>query len=143
MAATPFRPVSWAPDELITESKLDQIANNAQWLFENDVRGKYDAHGVRRTSGVKIAAGTCLVYASVYGTQTRGIYFGGFFSTASRPMVTTGIISFQLRTWVVVNGFGVLFPDHRGFEVQVCCMTAAMKPKIERNFYINWTAVGF
>jgi len=143
MTATPFKPISWAPDELISPEKLGQIANNSQWLFENTPRASYDAYGVKRATGVKIAAGTCLIYASKLATQTRPVYFGNFFSAACKPVVTTGVISFQNRTFVITNGFGVYQPDNRGFEIAVECQSNSGGNKIERNFYVSWMAIGF
>lgn len=142
MAATPYKPLSWQPSDIISDSKLDQIANNSQWLFENTPRASYNAYGVKRATGVKIASGTVLIYASKLASQTRPVYFGNFFSAACKPVVTTGVISFQRRTFVITNGFGVYQPDNRGFEIVVECESASAN-KIERNFYVSWMAMGF
>lgn len=142
MAATPYKPITWSPNELITEDKLDQIANNSQWLFENTPRAVYEAYGVKRTTGVKIAAGTVLFNGSKTAFQTKAVYFSNFFSAASKPVVTTGVISFQRRTFVITNGFGVYQPDSRGFEIVVECESTSVN-KIERDFYVSWMAVGF
>jgi hypothetical protein len=142
MAATPYKPVSWSPNELITEDKLDQIANNSQWLFENTPRVSYNAFNLNRTTGVKIACGTVLFNGSKTAYQTKPVYFSNFFSAASKPIVTTGVISFQRRTFVVTNGFGVYSPDSRGFEMIVECESTSVN-KIERDFYVSWMAMGF
>jgi len=143
MAATPFRAVSWQPNEIVSDAKMDQVANNAQWLFENKTSATYNAHGVRRVVGLKIAFGMMLFTASKLGTQERTAYFGNYFSSACHPIVVLTPVTFQLRTFAVVNGIGVLHPDHRGFQCQVACYTYMNKLQIERNFYVNWYAGGF
>lgn len=143
MSATPFRPISWAPLELVTEDKLDQIANNAQWLFENDVRGTYSAQGVRRAEGIKIMGSIVTFPASADGVQTKSIYFNNFFSTGCKPVVTTGVVSFQLRTFIITSGLGVMFPDYRGFDITCLCLDSANKSRIERTFYVQWIAMGY
>ena len=143
MAATPFRPISWNENDLISPDKMGQLANNAQWLFENKPNVNYNAHSVRRTIGVKIMCGITTFTTSVYGSQTRPVYFSNFFSTGSKPIVTTGIVSFQRKIHVIHNGFGVMFPDHRGMEIIVECSDANNKRRIERTFWVTWMAMGY
>lgn len=142
MTATPYKPISWNPRELISADKMAQLANNSQWLFENTPRTNYNAYGVARTTGVKIAAGIQIFGASKVAYQTKPVYFNNFFSAAAHPVVTTGVISFQRRTFVICNGLGVLHPDNRGFEITVECESAGAT-KIERAFYVTWMAMGF
>jgi hypothetical protein len=142
MTATPYKPVSWSPKELISSDKMAQLANNSQWLFENTPRSNYNAYGVSRATGVKLAAGIQIFGASKANNQTRPVYFNNFFSAACHPVVTTGVISFQRRTFVIMNGLGVLHPDQRGFEITVECDSTTAN-KIERSFYVTWMAMGF
>ena len=142
MAATPYKPISWSPQELVSDDKMAQLANNSQWLFENTPRTNYNAYGVARATGVKIACGVQIIAASKAPTQTRPVYFNNFFSAACHPVVTTGIIGFQRKIFVILNGFGVLHPDQRGFEITVEAESATVN-KIERAFYVTWMAMGF
>lgn len=142
MAATPYRAVSWQPHDLLDADKMGQLANNSQWLFENTPRINYNAYGVSRTTGTKIAAGIQIFGASKTAYQTRPVYFTNFFSAACHPVVTTGVISLQRRTFVICNGFGDLHPDHRGFEITIECESASAN-KIERACYVTWMALGF
>jgi hypothetical protein len=142
MTATPYKPISWNARELISDDKMAQLANNSQWLFENTPRTNYNAYGVARATGVKIACGIQIFAASKVAYQTRPVYFNNFFSAAAHPVVTTGIIGFQRRIFCIINGLGVLHPDNRGFEITVEAESASVN-KIERAFYVTWMAMGF
>ena len=143
MAATPYRPLSWAPNEVMTEAKMDQIANNSQWLFENKPNVNYNAHGVRRVIGVKIMCGVTTIPYTLTGIQTVAAYFGNFFSVGCRPIVTTGVVSFQRRMHIITNGFGVMFPDHRGMEIVAECYAPDGGRRIQNTFWVNWMAMGY
>lgn len=139
MAATPYKPISWNQQELITDDKMAQIANNSQWLFENTPRTNYTAFGVNRASGVKIACGIMAMGAVKSVTHTKPVYFGNFFSAACHPIVTTGLTTVGLRkVFTVVTGLGALHPDQRGFQI-----TCEGMAKLERSFYVTWQAMGF
>lgn len=112
-------------------------------MFENTPRASYDAYGVKRTTGVKIACGATIIYASKLEMQTRPVYFSNFFSAASKPIVTTSVTSFQTAVFVTINGFGVYQPDSRGFEVVVELRAKSGAAQISQNFYVNWIAMGF
>lgn len=121
---------------------MAQLANNSQWLFENTPRMNYNAYGVKRATGVKIAAGIQIFGASKVAYQTRPVYFNNFFSAASHPVVTTGVIGYQRRIFVIMNGLGTLHPDQRGFQITIEAESASAN-KIERSMYVSWTAIGF
>ncbi len=128
----------------MTDGKMDQLGSNEQWLFENKPNVNYNAHGVRRATGIKIMSGiTAFAQNTLNGVQTRPVYFSNFFSVGCQPIVTTGVVSFQLRIWVIHNGFGVMFPDHRGMELAVAAVDYTLKSKIERPFWVTWIAMGY
>lgn len=145
MGATPFRAVSWAPNDLISEDKMDQMAANMNWLRDNTPRAHYRAHGVNKKDQIKIAAGLALITARKQPYASRRVSFGNFFSPNSRPIVTTGVISAkQRRIHVTVDGIGQLHPDHTGFDVHIRIDANTKKNmRVLRNFYVSWQAMGW
>jgi hypothetical protein len=139
MTATPYKPVSWSEDELITPDKMSQITNNSQWLYENTPRVSYNAFKVNRATGIKIACGLMVMGSVKSLTHTKSVYFGNFFSAASHPIVTTGLTTTGLRKiFTTISGIGVLHPDQRGFQI-----TCEGMSNLERSFYVTWQAMGF
>lgn len=148
MAATPFRAISWEPTELVTEAKMDQLASNQRWLYENSPRALYSLpSGAKRAEGVKIMAGKAYIAPNTKGdTRTVNVGFANFFSSGCQPIVTTGIISgAQDRIFCVTNGLGsALHPDHRGFQITVNIAAELKKnDKIKSAFYVAWQAMGY
>jgi len=146
MAATPFKVISWSPNEPITDEKLDAMVSNDNWLKQNMVTGLYGAYSKRRDEGVRITSGLVLITSRRQATASANVNFGGFFSPGCRPVVTTGIISKgQRRIFLTIDGPGTeLHPTPQGFQVHVE-IDAAKKAylKIKRNFYVTWAAMGF
>lgn len=145
MSTTPFRAVSWAPSDLITEDKMDQMAANMNWLRDNTPRGHYRAYGVNKKDQIKIAAGLALITARKQNFAAKRVSFGNFFTPRARPIVTTGIVSDkQRRIHVTIDGIGQLHPDHTGFDVHVSIdATNKKNNRILRNFYVSWQALGY
>lgn len=146
MASTPFRAVSWAPSELIGEDKMDQLAYNVNYLRDHKVGGLYTLPGgARREEGVRIAAGRVRIGRSKDDSSSAGVRFGRFFSTGCEPIITTGIVAEgQRKIFCILNGYGRLQPDHRGFQVHVNVMADAKRnDKIASAFYISWQALGY
>lgn len=140
-----FKVVSWAPLEPITDEKLDAMVGNDNWLKENMVQGQYKGHGVSKTTGVKIVTGLVGIPAGKRNQVTKNVSFGNFFSTACKPIVTTGIISSNHRMiFATIDGPGSSFyPDRNGFQVHVYVDSTSKTKKISRSFYVSWIAVGF
>lgn len=143
MAATPFRAINWAPNELIGEDKMDQLANNTQWLYENTPRTLYTLPGgLKRPDGIRISSGKALITRRNAANAAVNVYFSNFFSARCEPVVTTGIVSNDaVQVFAVINGLGsTLNPTSSGFQVQV---RLAASPKIKRSFYVSWHAMGY
>jgi len=145
MAATPYKPISWS-DRSVSQEKLQQMANNDQWLFENSPRMRYSVAGNVRDSGIKIIAGKTS-YGPTNGPDYEdvNIYFGNFFSAACKPVVTSTVgvdIASGLRKYIVNRGFGGEI-DYRGFIAHV---TAHEPPGYSASIpggWLHWIAVGF
>lgn len=143
-----FKAINWTPNEVISERKMDQVADNSQWLYNNTPRAIYTLPGgLRRTEGIKIAAGRVVVAKRMKSDlATVTVRFGNFFSTRCEPIITTGIVSArQPRIFCVINGIGgKLQPDHRGFNARINIMAEKKKnDKIVRSFHISWQAMGY
>lgn len=146
MATTPFRAVNWSPSELVGEDKMDQMNSNMSWLRDNTPRGVYTLpSGLRRVEGLRIASGRVLITARKSDSAIAPVRFGNFFSSRCQPIVTTGIVAEgQRKIFAIINGFGQLHPDHRGFQVAVNIAADAEKfDRISKSFYVTWQAMGY
>lgn len=141
-----FRAINWTPNEMVGERKMDQLAENSDWLYQNTPRAIYTLPGgIRRPEGVKLASGRIVIGKSNDVTVTASVRFGNYFSTQCEPLITTGIVNEgQPRIFCVYSGLNRMLPDHRGFEVKV--HIAAGKDenkKISKTFYVAWQAMGY
>lgn len=145
MATTPFKVVSWSPNELISDDKLDAMVSNDNWLRDNMAQGYYVGHSVRRKEGVKIMSGLKLITARRRAAAVVRVDFNNFFLSICKPIVTTGIISGNQRSiWCTIDGLGKLHPDNRGFNIHVRVHAENKKDRrIKPNFYVAWHAVGY
>jgi hypothetical protein len=146
MAATPYRPINWAPNEIITEDKMDQMANNVQWIKENKPDALYTLPGgTKRYTGVKIAGGRVMIPPHPKtDTATATIRFGDFFTNRCQPIITTGILSNHIMTFCITNGINGLIPDNTGFEIHAKYFSDGKKKStIGKSFYIQWQALGY
>lgn len=146
MASSPYSPTSFNPDEPISDDKMNQIANNVQWLYENSPRMLYNAHGTKKGSGIKILSGMSIVPTSASTLSTVTVYFGSFFSQGCRPVVvaTPNGRGGRTRYMSTVKGIGYDYPDHRGAELQLTTDEyAAASNKHLIAITVHWIAVGW
>lgn len=146
MAATPFKVISWSPNEPITDEKLDAMVSNDNWLKTKMVQGNYSAYNKKRDEGLRIAGGLALITSRKAANAQKSVGFNDFFSPGCRPIVTTGIVSkSQRQIFVTVDGPGnQLHPTKDGFQVFVHVDAWDKKnKKISRNFYVSWIALGY
>lgn len=146
MATTPYKPVSFT-SESISQTKLQQMANNEQWLFENMAKMRYATQALTRDAGVRVISGK-----TPFGTTTGGasaidthIYFGSFFTAGCKPVVT-GMVETtgpHLRKLITIRGFGGEV-DHRGFVAHLSTQEFPGVPvNIEASGWIHWQAIGY
>lgn len=118
---------------------------NDQWLYEQMPRMSYYAGGVKRTSGIRIAAGHAVLFPNKTHATSDNIYFGGFFSQGCRPVVlATSNNHRQPHMWIWTAGIGDrvsanYYPDDRGFSLNVHVDTGV----ITGSFAVAWIAVGY
>lgn len=142
---TPYRPISWN-DQSLSVPKLQQMANNDQWLFENTPRMRYSVDGNVRDSGLKIIAGKVGYGRSGNDWTDFNVYFGSFFSAACKPVVvaTVEIGGNGKRKLANIEGFGGTI-DYRGFHGFV---TTQENPNlgtfpVDHPSYVHWIAIGY
>jgi hypothetical protein len=120
MAATSYKPVTWG-EEPTSTAKLNQMANNTQWVYENMPRMLFNAYGVKKTTGVKIISGIAIVPANGALWSSTTVSFGTFFTPGCKPVVVTGhqLLSSKPRFHLNVIGLSENNIDHRGVKIQV------------------------
>jgi hypothetical protein len=146
MGAKPYAPQSWSDNEPIFTDKLNAMANNDQWLFENMANVYYNGHGVKKAAGVKIlTAAVSIPPNSKSGNGSRTFYFGNFFSSGCQPFVIASINSYpQGRFHLSTRGIGTFWPDHRGFEVRISVDELNAKSnKINATVWVPFIAIGW
>lgn len=140
MTATPYRPVTWNT-EPISQGKLQQMADNDEWLFENAARVRYSVNGIVKDDGLKILVGKTLYGTSAVSAVYQDVYFGSFFSTNCNPIVTctletgTGLG----RKQVTLAGFGGDV-DSRGFRAAIYTDEVTYMDKAG---WLHWQAIGY
>lgn len=145
MTATPFTPIAWN-NEPITDAKMNQMANNDQWLYEHTPTVKFASYGVNKETGIKIHSGICIVPASGTAGAVANWYFGSFFTPGCRPVVNATVqpTTTRVRIYCIVRGIGQIAPDHNG-----CAITAinheivTSSSRVDAPVYIHVTAIGY
>lgn len=145
MTATPYKAVSWG-DEPILSTKLAQMANNDQWIFENMPIGFFNASGVIKNGGIKIYGGRVNFPAYANSVQKKEVYFSGRFSNGCKPIVTTGMTGGGfMRKQTLITGLGGLnLPDANGFLLTaIMHEPAAYNNQFRTAFYVDFIAIGW
>lgn len=153
MVALPYKNVTWPLGAPLVTDKLNQMANNDQWLFENMPRMQYTANNVKRASGVKIIAGQTR-YPATYNAEYVGVatLFGNFFTPGCQPIVsaTPSSNSSPHRLSVTICAYansGNEVVDHRGFSAFVQSHPFQATPgqwtPVGNSGVLHWIAVGY
>lgn len=145
MASTPFKVISWSPEQPITKDKLDAMVSNDNWLRDNMIRARYATIGDSRETGVRMLSGLATVRSSKSASRTVNVNFGSFFSQSCKPVVTTGIVSkTQRQIFVTIDGPGSKpMPTRDGFQIHVMIGSNNKKKKIKRDFFVSYLVMGF
>lgn len=151
MAVTTYSPVTWGGED-IDLSKLKQMANNDQFLFENLPKMIYKGP-ITKAGGLKIACGKVAVPPKNSRQSTVEVYFGSFFTTGCAPVVTanarTGGATYGNRKTVSIGGIGRVDPDHRGVALTYNTIDELDRTAIKQartvgpSALIHWIAVGW
>lgn len=148
MSVTEYTPVSFSAGDPLTLEKLNALANNVQLLNERTPSVLYKAHGITKDKGLRVYATTAIIPpSSKTWNATAEVWFGNFFSTACKPMVSLGVVTYpQRRFHASVRGLGgtLVIPDHRGCTVSIQADELnAKNNKIGNTVYLNVIAVGW
>ncbi len=147
MAVDQFKDLTWNNDDPIDSQKLNTMTANTRYLFERAPKLYYKGYGVKRTSGIKIAAGTVPVPAKKTGIQAVNVYFGSFFTSGAKPIVVTGIVAPEdRRISVTCNGISGpnYVPDHRGFIATIALTATSDKNNyFHKRLYLQYLAFAY
>jgi hypothetical protein len=146
MASTPFKVVSWSPNDVITDEKLGNMVFNDDWLKDNRMAGKYKGNSVSIDTGIKLLVGIATIGSSKSANASKAVDFENHFTEGCKPNVTTGIISStQRQIFVTVDGPGnKAQPTRDGMQIHVHVESSnKKKKKITDMFYVHWQAVGY
>lgn len=142
-----FVGVMWSDDELITATKMNQMASNDKFLLDRTLKQSYRAYDLNKTDGLRIATGIQRIEARASREARMAISFNGFFTQGCRPSIQcTLAITDQVRSFVTIRGNGAdpLRPDHTGFTVVVNADPVAdTKNFFPTAFHVHWFAVGY
>lgn len=150
MAQNDFVPVSWNGESISTD-KLNQMANNDQFLFDRTPLVRYAFQGgqqtITRDNSVKIISGkTPFVPSANTDWIRQNIYFGTFFSAGCSPVVTATVeTQGPERRTVSIHGLGGLNTDIdiNGFVAHVWVASDTGNPYVSTSGFIHWIAVGY
>lgn len=147
MAVDSFKDVTWNSDDAVTADKLNLMSQNSRYLLERQAKLTYNAYGIQKDSGLKIAAGIITAPRNTSDSQLVNVYFGSFFTPGCQPVISLGCHSpVQGRIMLTFMGLGghTAVPDHRGF---ICRLGLADKNPATQFFiqsvYVHWIAVGY
>ena len=145
MTATPYKALTWG-DEPITSTKLAQMANNDQWLFENMVNGFYNGAGVVKAGSIRVYGGRVAFPAANTSVQVKEVYFGGRFSSGCSPVISTGLTGgVWSRKQTLIQGLnGKDVPDSTGFKLTVSVWEPTIYSNTFRSAcYVDFVAIGW
>ena len=147
MAVASYQDITWNDGDPVSPQRLGLMAQNSRYLLERAPKLYYNAYGVKKDTGVKIACGVTTVPATKGTAVTVTVNFGAFFSTGTRPVPVTSLTSRgNLRVIETLYGFGGVasVPDHRGFNCRVAATEIYGASKnIPYPLYLNWLACGY
>lgn len=137
--------VSWG-EEPISVEKLQVMAENQRKLRNMIPTVLLNTAGVKKSTGVKILAGTTIAPPSMTRSQNQDVYFGNFFSVGCNPVVVAQNASV---TWRAVHlgthGLGKTdTPSHVGFTCHLMYDgISGAKGALTTPITIHWIAVGW
>lgn len=144
--ADDWKNVSWSPDELITDEKLNDMVARDNWLKSRVFPVEFQSN-VNRTSGMRMLCGVTVMPGQP--GENRGnwvtVRFAPKFTPGCRPVVVASLaVADHYDTFMVLNGVegnGVKVIDHLGFRVRIVSGGTDKSFDTARN--VHWIAVGY
>lgn len=114
-----YTPLTWSKGDAVTIERLNQMAENDQFLFEQVVKSKYIFDDAERTSGIKIFARNERFPVTGTKLSQLSVSWDGFFSPDCNPIVNVMVGRMDRnRLWVSAKGpGGENWPNSRGCEI--------------------------
>lgn len=147
-----FSPVTWNDNELVTATKLNQMTDNENYLYDHIALFDITSSDGQYSAGqLFIQAGYHDVIAGTYSTAQNGriIIADVVFPTPFRyrPIVATSYVSEDInyREVAVMIGSknGARQPDKDGFKVHLTHNKGSFAfPEVAGKFYVHYIAVG-
>ena len=147
MSVTEYTPVSFSPGDPLVVEKLNAAMSNIQLLNERTPVILYSAYGITKDKGLRVYSTTATIAPRAGTDFGVDVYFGNFFSTSCKPVVTVSLSTYpQKRFHLNIKGLGgtLVIPDHRGCSVGV--NSDELNPannKLGNTVYVNVNAVGW
>lgn len=140
-----YVPVSWNGESVSTD-KLNQMANNDQYLFDRSPKIRYSSSNLTRDTSLKVIAGkTPFQPHGKFDWTNVVVYFGSFFTAGCHPSVTAvaEVTGGWMRKFVAIKGLAGEI-DHTGFLAQVVSQESIPgNGWIEAGGWVHWQAVGY
>lgn len=125
--------------------RMNAIISNLNYLNQNKVTVSYNAYGVQRTDGIKIACGVTDADSPNRFYRNRWVNTGNFFTPGTRPVAVVTFASLRARrsTIAVAQRTG-LSPilDSTGFQAYCRYIFESGNLPYGPNF-INWMMMGY
>lgn len=151
MAQNNFVPVSWNGESISTD-KLNQMANNEQFLFDRTPLVRYAYQGkqnIVRDNSAKVMSGkTPFPPATNQDNVAILVYFGSFFSAGCHPIVTAvietgGPLARKVMSIRSLGGVGQEIGIN-GFVADIFTVEAGTQNHfVETGGWVHWTATGY
>lgn len=123
--------------------RLNTMVANLNYLNDNKVKVSYNAYGVQRTDGIKLACGTTDANNPNGKNRNRWVSTGNFFTPGTRPVAvaTNGSLYNRVATTSVAQRTGESpILDHTGFQ---CLLSYIYNRNLKGPNYINWIMMGY
>lgn len=126
-----YKRINWGSlSEPVSNSKLNDMIGNMDYLYENMITGYYNMFGIARTTGLSLRGGAVRLSASEHDIQAVNHYYPRPFPPGTRPVIVNGFNSdFRYRIWGANRGLdGRSIADHRGFQATFCQVRSGNGP---------------
>lgn len=145
MASTEFVAVSFAPNQILDEDTMDQIADNQVYLRDQSIDGLYqNLNGGGISTGIKLIAGRAQINPRSSDSASVRVTFPSLFTPDTIPVITLGINSqTQIKVFTTFEGIGRAVPNHQGFIAHVNVDVPSKKYDKIKRMILNWQAVGY
>lgn len=140
-----FEPLSWVDGQDIDVDSMNQMTSNDNWLYNNMSTAFYNAYGVAKNTGVKVAGGIAILGPTKDKTIYKEIGFGNYFSASCKPIVTSSHTG-NKQTFLSIGGIGTgnVHPDNRGFSISLIAdPVASTKNYFPNQVFCHWIALGW